>query len=166
MIKIKRTYYSTHTSGVLTFEYDKIKGSKDYQHIVLYTLELPFKDNKNNISCIPEGKYILKKHISPKFKECFKLYQMGIAEKEFWDMDPNIRNIMINGNGLGCLGNLKEVNGRSEILIHSGNTTKDTQGCILVGLSQGNECVLESKKAMKLLLDMLEDVNELIIEGK
>lgn len=31
------------------------------------TLELPWKNNKQNISCIPNGHYFAKKHISPTF---------------------------------------------------------------------------------------------------
>ena len=32
-----------------------------------YSLELPYRDNKRRISCIPEGNYIGFKHNSPKF---------------------------------------------------------------------------------------------------
>ena len=36
---------------------------------VLYTLELPWVDNKVNISCIPEGTYEVEKTYSPAFKK-------------------------------------------------------------------------------------------------
>lgn len=36
---------------------------------VCYTLELPWKNNENNISCIPEGKYKCIPYLSPKFKK-------------------------------------------------------------------------------------------------
>lgn len=37
------------------------------------TLELPWKDNKRNESCIPVGAYLVKKVISPTFGECFEV---------------------------------------------------------------------------------------------
>lgn len=37
------------------------------------TLELPWKDNKNSISCIPTGEYEVKKRYSPKFGNHFHL---------------------------------------------------------------------------------------------
>ena len=37
------------------------------------TLELPWKDNERNISCIPVGSYKAIKHNSPKFKQSFWL---------------------------------------------------------------------------------------------
>ena len=33
------------------------------------TLELPWKDNERNVSCIPEGGYMCEKIVSPKFGE-------------------------------------------------------------------------------------------------
>lgn len=37
------------------------------------TLELPWKDNKKNESCIPVGSYLVKKVTSPTFGECFEV---------------------------------------------------------------------------------------------
>ena len=45
------------------------------------------------------------------------------------------------------------VPGRTHILIHAGNTTDDTQGCVLVGTSRGSlqhkPAVLNSRQALK-----------------
>ena len=35
------------------------------------TIEPEWDDNKKNVSCIPEGEYIVKPHMSPTFKNCF-----------------------------------------------------------------------------------------------
>lgn len=51
--------YVLDDSGIIIYEFN--------------TLELPFKDNKNNISCIPIGNYIAKKRYSKKFKTHFHI---------------------------------------------------------------------------------------------
>jgi hypothetical protein len=65
------------------------------------SLELPWKANLRNISCIPAGSYSVTKVNSPKF-----------------------------GAGTFSVNNVK---GRSNILIHPGNFTRDIGGCILLG---------------------------------
>ena len=47
------------------------------------------------------------------------------------------------------------VTGRSGILIHRGNTIKDTRGCILVGLDVNALGVIHSIQAMKRLFETL-----------
>lgn len=44
---------------------------------------------------------------------------------------------------------LRDVPGFSGILIHSGNTDRDTSGCLLVGLRRGNESVSDSRAALR-----------------
>jgi hypothetical protein len=60
--KLTRTYQMSNTLGQI-----EVGG------LTLYTLELPWKDNKTGISCIPVGTYKVKRHTSPKFGKCFWL---------------------------------------------------------------------------------------------
>lgn len=92
------------------------------------TLELPWRDNHRNISCVPEGTYDINYNKSPK-----------------------------HGDSVS----VTPVTGRSGILIHAGNTTKDTEGCILVGTKNRNMLV-DSRKALKQVLEILDDI--LVIE--
>ena len=94
------------------------------------TLELPWRDNQFNISCIPAGEYHAEQKYSPRFDKA--LYRLRDSETA-----P-----------------------RSAILIHEGNFAGDTkkgyksdaQGCILLGTQVasfgGQMAVFDSVKAM------------------
>ena len=47
-----------------------IYDDKDNMLLDAYSLELPWEENKQGISCIPEGVYNAQKHISPTFGDC------------------------------------------------------------------------------------------------
>lgn len=57
---IKRNYFEEQTEGMLEIYNDK----ECIYHCKV--LERPWKNNQRNISCIPEGKYEIKKEIQPK----------------------------------------------------------------------------------------------------
>jgi hypothetical protein len=103
----------------------------------LFTLELPWKDNKRRVSCIPEGEYKVIKHISPKFGECL------------WIQDvPNRSEILVHrGNHhtqiLGC--------------VLAGLDLKDIN-------KDGYKDVTSSVKAMKKLLKVVPQEFTLTIE--
>ena len=120
-MKLKRVFTNKkYILGILT-----LKGK------MFFALELPWLENKRNVSCIPTGIYKINKHISPKFGDCFSI---------------------------------KNVKNRSDILIHSGNSINDTQGCILVGCDINNRgLVFNSKIALEELLSLAPD-EELLIE--
>lgn len=102
-----------------------------------WSLELPDKDNKRRISCIPEGVYKARKHISPKH---------GLS---LWLQDvPNRSEILIHkGNYhtdiLGCIiigSDLADIN-------------KD-----------GYLDVTNSKKSVKELMSLIEDTDGIMID--
>lgn len=88
---------------------------------IVKTLELPWRYNAANVSCIPPGTYRCYLRKSP--KRGYRLYE------------------------------LISVPGRSHIEIHIGNTTADSQGCILVGTKFGDldgvKGVIESHAAFR-----------------
>lgn len=96
--------------------------------LLCVTCEDPWNDNANGISCIPEGRYLVKKYSSPKYPDV-------------WEVES--------------------VPGRTYILIHAGNTTDDTRGCILVGSTfghlKGRPAVLNSKTTLNKLRQVLPD---------
>lgn len=92
---------------------------------VLAVLEQPWRDNERNVSCIPTGRY-----------ECRYLEKSASGRyRRVW--------------------HLQEVQGRSGILIHTGNLVRHTRGCILVGMRKGQlagePAVLNSRTGMERL---------------
>tara|TARA_R110001632_G_scaffold63318_2_gene151421 strand:+ start:79898 stop:80320 length:423 start_codon:yes stop_codon:yes gene_type:complete len=57
-LTLYRAYFKEGTNGTLFYS-DKF---------LCHTIELPWKDNKRSISCIPEGQYEIKTRFSKRFK--------------------------------------------------------------------------------------------------
>ena len=55
---LSRTYFPDGTNGKLECE----------GKFICNTIELPWKNNETKVSCIPEGKYFIRKRYSQKFK--------------------------------------------------------------------------------------------------
>lgn len=81
--------------------------------LIGYTIEQPWKENKNNVSCIPVGSYKLLPHNSPHFGSVVMFYnpELGVYGEQL----PPGRH------------------GRTVCLIHNGNYVTDVQGCVAVG---------------------------------
>ena len=54
---LSRNYFPDGTNGILEYQ----------GKLICHTIELPWKDNKPKISCIPEGEYFIAKRYSKKF---------------------------------------------------------------------------------------------------
>lgn len=57
-LEILRTYHTGSTNGILTID-------NSFQ---CYTIELPWRENLPKVSCVPQGRYELKRRYSPRFK--------------------------------------------------------------------------------------------------
>ena len=57
-IHLTRTYFPDGTNGILECE----------GKLICKIIELPWKNNETKVSCIPEGKYFIKKRYSQKFQ--------------------------------------------------------------------------------------------------
>jgi len=99
------------TFGLLRGESRDGNGELVRTHFSVYTLELPWKRNKRNLSCIPMGVYPLRRCI----------HNIGtLPTTDDYD-------------AFEVVG----VEGRSNIHIHIGNTINDISGCIVLGRSLG-----------------------------
>ena len=58
VLELSRNYFPDGTNGKLECE----------GKIICYTIELPWKNNETKVSCIPDGKYFIKKRYSRKFQ--------------------------------------------------------------------------------------------------
>ena len=105
------------------------------------TLENPYLNNQRNISCITEGQYKVRLRTARES-----------ATKEY----------------LHLL--VQDVPNRSLVLFHTGNTAKDTRGCILVGIGTEQDLVKNSRLAMELLMKEILNLGginiNLIIKNK
>jgi hypothetical protein len=136
MSKLSLLLESNNDDGAQTLGIMYVLNELNEIQFMCRTLELPWKNNLKQKSCIPSGSYKVIKHQSPKFGKCF------------W---------------------VKDVTGRSEILIHPGNYNTQILGCVLVGddLKDINKDwrldVTNSKQTLEKLLKIMPSEFELKI---
>ncbi|MDE3237283.1 MAG: hypothetical protein KGO81_15160 [Bacteroidota bacterium] len=75
-LQLMRSYHARGTNGNLLY-----RGM-----VVCHTIELPWKDNARNISCIPEGRYTLERRHSEKFG--WHLHVQGVSDRSLILLHP------------------------------------------------------------------------------
>lgn len=79
-LELIRTYFPNGTNGVLQ------EAKQNKLEVICYTIELPWLDNKQKVSCIPEGRYELTKRYSQRFG--WHLLVNGVTERELILIHP------------------------------------------------------------------------------
>lgn len=107
-------------------------------NLICYTVELPYLSNKKNISCVPEGEYLLKCISTINHKDSFFLENIDLGVS--WNSNTT----------------------RTEIEIHIFNFPHESSGCIGPGLElhPTHWGVSHSAKAMKKLNSIIKKEDE------
>lgn len=117
--------------------------------LICKTMELPWLDNKSNVSCIPEGTYVIHKQ-DPSFGRDYGYFRF--------------EKVLNRG--------MNEVAKKSTILIHRITYVKDLRGCIGVGgrfvdlNKDGVPDMADSGKKLQWMYENLPDIFKLEIVKK
>ncbi len=100
---------------------------------VLRSLEPPWRNNKKNLSCIPEGLYKCKRAIH---------YNRNGSTYPAWE--------------------ITEVPERTNVHIHKGNYPGDTTGCVLLGteVAKNEESIKNSTEAFTRFMEYTQSIDE------
>jgi len=96
LLILTRTYFPEGTNGKLECE-GKFIGC---------TIELPWKNNEKRVSCVPEGKYLLRKRYSAKFH--WHLELVDVADRSLILIHP-ANNALRELNG--CIAPVTKLSG-------------------------------------------------------
>jgi hypothetical protein len=106
-----------------------------------WTLEEPFGDGSPG-HCIKAGIYSITLGPSPKF----------LGSSDPWERQMG-----------RCIPHVNNVPDRQYILIHWGNTAKDTEGCVLVGQTHSSDFIGQSRAAFA---DLIQKMKEAQADGE
>ncbi len=106
----------------------------------VHVMEPPWRDNRRNRSCIPEGAYDVLPHVSPRFGRCLLVTAV-----------PDRSHILVHAGNVG---------GDVELGLHT-----HTAGCLLPGLRRGRikvkgriqSAVISSRTAFRHLMTWAAD---------
>ena len=93
---LTRTYFPEGTNGKIQCE----------GKVICNTIELPWKKNEKRVSCIPEGKYFIRKRYSQKFK--WHLEVVDVKNRSFILFHP-ANNALNELNG--CIAPVTKLSG-------------------------------------------------------
>ena len=113
-----------------------------------FTLERPWRDNKRNVSCVPEGEYDMAPYISQRHGKTWALVS--------WCCFANSAHTLAHQ--------------RWGILFHPANNVAELQGCVAPGtrcfLEKDTATVLGSRHAMNLLRSRLTPTEHTLQIGR
>ena len=106
---------------------DRVIGRLDHDGVTFYTIERPWLDNKPFVSCIPCGDYIMRRFSDLHGRRSSK----DVGGEDVWEI---------------C-----DVDGRTFVLIHVANRSRNVLGCIGLGttLYENVQGVGNSRKAIQ-----------------
>lgn len=99
---LSRTYNNNETLGTLMI----MEGEKPL--FKCKTIELPWYNNQNNFSCIPEGVYDVTKWDSPRHGKCFKVLDVPNRTDILWhkgNYTTDTKGCILPGAGFVDLNN-------------------------------------------------------------
>ena len=96
VLELTRTYFPNGTNGKL-----ECKGKS-----ICNTIELPWRENETRVSCIPEGKYFIKKRYSQKFH--WHLEVLNVKNRSLILFHP-ANNALLELNG--CIAPVTKLSG-------------------------------------------------------
>jgi hypothetical protein len=120
------------------------KFTDRFGNVICKSMELPWKDNKPSISCVPAGTYDLQLYQSPRYGNSYHLVNEGL-------------NVSITG----------ENTTRSHILIHPANCPSQLQGCIapcksygILDINHNGQYELAGLSSRKAYSELIEYIKE------
>lgn len=102
VLTLRRTYFPDGTNGIIT------RNGK----AICHTIELPWRNNQRSLSCIPEGKYLLKKRYSAKFGWHIEI--TGVVKRSLVLFHP-ANNALLELNG--CIAPVTKICGAGKGLM-------------------------------------------------
>ena len=96
VLELTRTYFPYGTNGKLECE----------GKLICNTIELPWNNNETRVSCIPEGKYFIKKRYSQKFQ--WHLEVLDVKNRSLILFHP-ANNALLELNG--CIAPVTKLSG-------------------------------------------------------
>ncbi len=96
---LRRIYFTEGTNGILFFNGQEL----------CKTIELPWKENQRRVSCVPEGKYKIRKRFSKKFG--WHLELMNVKNRDLILIHPT-NDALKELNG--CIAPVSEITGEGK----------------------------------------------------